>query len=72
MKNYLLGTCFLVLAFFLIWQQGTEQIEYTDRQKDAISLSPSPEDSFDDNLSLSEESLNPEISHSDADSFLFK
>ncbi len=72
MKNYLLGTCFLVLAFFLIWQQGTEQIEYTDRQKDARSLSTSPEDSFDDNLSLSEESLNPEISHSDADSFLFK
>ena len=72
MKNYLLGTCFLVLAFFLIWQQGTEQIEYTDRQKDARSLSTSPEDSFDDNFSLIEESLNQKTSNSDVDSFLFK
>ena len=31
MKNYLLGAGFLVLAFYLIWQQGAEQIEYSDR-----------------------------------------
>ena len=28
MKNYLLGIIFLVLAFYLLWQQGNEQIEY--------------------------------------------
>ena len=56
----------------MIWQQGTEQIEYADRQKDARSLSTSPEDSFDNNFSLIEESLNQKTSNSDVDSFLFK
>src|SRR6056300_1279639 len=27
MKNYLLGVVFLLLAFYLIWEQGTQQIE---------------------------------------------
>jgi len=27
MKNYLLGVVFLILAFYLIWEQGTQQIE---------------------------------------------
>ena len=34
MKNYLLGAGFLVLAFYLMWQQGAEQIEYSDRLLD--------------------------------------
>jgi hypothetical protein len=29
MKNYLIGFCFLVGAFFLIWKQSEEQIERT-------------------------------------------
>ena len=27
MKNYLLGVIFLVLAFYLIWEQGSQQAE---------------------------------------------
>ena len=32
MKNYLLGVIFLVLAFYLIWQQGTEQIDHAEKK----------------------------------------
>ncbi len=31
MKNYLLGVGFLVLAFYLLWQQGAEQIERSNQ-----------------------------------------
>ena len=30
MKNYLIGFCFLVGAFFLIWKQSEQQIERTN------------------------------------------
>ena len=32
MKNYLLGIGFLLLAFYLIWQQGSEQIDYAEQR----------------------------------------
>ena len=35
MKNYILGAGFLVLAFYLIWQQGAEQIDYADQMSKA-------------------------------------
>ena len=31
MKNYLLGIIFLGLAFYLLWQQGNQQIEYANQ-----------------------------------------
>ena len=33
MKNYFLGVVFLLLAFFLIWQQGTEQLNNVEQKK---------------------------------------
>ena len=72
MKNYLLGICFLVIAFILIWQQGTEQIEYADRQKETRSSSLSQDGSLDDNFSFVEQSSNIEESGSITDSFPFK
>jgi len=32
MKNYILGFGFLVLAFYLIWQQGSNNIQYDDQR----------------------------------------
>ena len=49
MKNYLLGIGFLVLAFYLIWEQGAEQINSNKRdlitpQKSTENLQPFEED----------------------------
>ena len=32
MKNYLLGVSLLILAFYLIWQQGANQIDYAEQR----------------------------------------
>ena len=42
MKNYLLGIGFLILAFYLIWQQGSEQIDYADQRSTNQATSDSP------------------------------
>lgn len=41
MKNYLLGVGFLILAFYLIWQQGSEQMDYAEqRSTNQASVEP--------------------------------
>jgi YidC/Oxa1 family membrane protein insertase len=42
MKNYILGVGFLILAFYLIWQQGSEQIDYADQRSTNQITSDSP------------------------------
>ena len=42
MKNYLLGVGFLLLAFYMIWQQGTEPTEYADQRLTDQVAEPMP------------------------------
>ncbi len=53
MKNYLLGVGFLLLAFYMIWQQGTEQIEYADHKAQSQTLDESRPISSENNQSAS-------------------
>ena len=54
MKNYILGAGFLVLAFYLIWQQGAEQIEYSDQMSKAEKREPtSTIEAIENNTSFS-------------------
>jgi len=50
MKNYLLGVGFLLLAFYLLWQQGTQQLDRTEPSPAQPSYAVST--SKDSNLSL--------------------
>ncbi|MDA7822025.1 YidC/Oxa1 family insertase periplasmic-domain containing protein [Opitutales bacterium] len=54
MKNYILGAGFLVLAFYLIWQQGAEQIDYSDQMSKAEKREPtSTIEAIENNTSFS-------------------
>ena len=60
MKNYLLGICFLVLAFLSGSRERNRSS--TDRQKETRSSSLSQDGSLDDNFSFVEQSSNIEES----------
>ncbi len=56
MKNYLIGFCFLVGAFFLIWKQSEEQIE---RTKNLPTSSPSKVKDLNYSIGLPESNKSP-------------
>ena len=58
MKNYLLGVSFLIVAFYLIWQQGSNQIEYAEQRATEQPVKAS-ERLVEENSSFSGSSTNP-------------
>ena len=56
MKNYLLGIIFLVLAFYLLWQQGNEQIEYAKQSPgDSVEIAQDTPKNENDAVSFADQ-----------------
>ena len=53
MKNYLLGVIFLIIAFYMLWQQGAQQVEQKERSfQDELTETISAEYQGDGNVSI--------------------
>ena len=53
MKNYLLGVTFLIIAFYMLWQQGAQQVEQTERSfQEELHETLSAEYQADANISI--------------------
>ena len=63
MRNYLLGIGFLILAFYMIWQEGSKQIEYAEQRPPSHEPAKETADFVENNLSKS--------LHQDASPFVY-
>jgi len=53
MKNYLLGATFLIIAFYMLWQQGGQQVEQAERSfQDELQESLPADYQADTNISI--------------------
>ncbi len=59
MKNYLLGVSLLILAFYLIWQQGANQIDYAEQRATEEQAQKASQFFVEENSSLSDSNTDP-------------
>lgn len=67
MRNYLLGVLLLILAFYLLWEQGSRQLEYPEQTAPADSSAPTELGAIRD-LNSSSEDFNLQASSSNGSS----